>query len=126
MYLIDSDVLIWFTRGHQGAGQRLAAISNWTISVITYLELAQGCRDKAELHRIKQGLSAQKTTILPLSANVGERATQLIDEHALSSGLQLADALIAATAIEHSLVVLTANAKHFGAIPNLKIERFDP
>jgi predicted nucleic acid-binding protein len=51
---------------------------------------------------------------------------QLIDAHALSGGLQLADALIAATAIEQGFVLLTGNTKHFSAIDTLKIERFEP
>jgi predicted nucleic acid-binding protein len=126
MYLIDSDVLIWFTRGHVGASERLARINPWQISVVTYLEVAQGCRNKEELQRIKLGLAHQRTKILPLSATVGERATQLIDEHALKDGLQLADALIAATALEHGLVLLTGNEKHFSTLPSLRIERFVP
>jgi predicted nucleic acid-binding protein len=47
--LIDSDVLIWFTRGHAAAAERLRQIDHWRISTITYLELAQGCRNKREL-----------------------------------------------------------------------------
>ena len=43
----------------------------------------------------------------------------------LSDGLQLGDALIAATALEHQLSLLTGNAKHFSAIANLRVERFD-
>jgi len=45
--LIDSDVLVWFTRGHVGAAQRLHALPAWHISAVTYIELAKGCRDKA-------------------------------------------------------------------------------
>ena len=44
----------------------------------------------------------------------------------LSHGLQLADALIAATALQHELPVLTANTKHFGPVQGLTIERFEP
>ena len=51
---------------------------------------------------------------------------QLIDAYALSHSMQLGDALIAATALEHGLTVLTANAKHFNAIPELAIEVFNP
>jgi len=40
--------------------------------------------------------------------------------------LQLADALIAATALDHGLIVLTANAKHFAIIEGLSMERFVP
>jgi len=65
--LIDSDVLVWLTRGHTGAAQRLHEIDPWRVSVVTYIELAQGCRDKAELARLKKGLAARHTEILPLS-----------------------------------------------------------
>lgn len=51
---------------------------------------------------------------------------RLIDAYALSHGVQLGDALIAATALEHDLTVFTANAKHFGAIDGLHIETFVP
>jgi hypothetical protein len=53
--LIDSDVLVWLTRGHVGAAKRLHALDPWRISTVTYIELAQGCRDKAELARLKKG-----------------------------------------------------------------------
>ena len=124
--LIDSDVLIWLTRGQQSAKARLSKIDPWRISVITYMELAQGCRSKEELQRAKRGLERKATEIFPLTPSISERAMQLIDAHALSDGLQLADALIAATAIEQGFVLLTGNTKHFSAIDALKIERFEP
>lgn len=46
--------------------------------------------------------------------------------YALSHGLQLGDALIAATALEYGLPVLTANTKHFGQIEGLQVEAFVP
>jgi len=51
---------------------------------------------------------------------------QLIDDYALSHAMQLGDALIAAIALVLGLTVLTANAKHFGAIDGLPIETFLP
>lgn len=48
-----------------------------------------------------------------------------MEDLALSHGLQLGDALIAATALEHDLTVLTGNAKHFGAVGGLQVERFE-
>jgi hypothetical protein len=98
--LIDSDVLIWLTRGHEQARERLARVDPWSISVVTYLELAQGCRNKAELDRLKRGLAARNTTILPLTPAISERCVGLIEEFALSHGVQMADAMIAATALE--------------------------
>jgi len=48
----------------------------------------------------------------------------LIETHALSEGLRLADALIAATALEHQLTLLTGNIRHFNPIATLGIEAF--
>ncbi|HWM70575.1 MAG TPA: type II toxin-antitoxin system VapC family toxin [Steroidobacteraceae bacterium] len=124
--LIDSDVLVWLTRGHPGAAQRLNQISPWRISVVTYIELAQGCRDKTELARLKKGLAAHETQVLPITPAISQRAAELIDALALSHGLRLADALIGATALEHDLTLLTANLKHFNALEGLRLEAFVP
>jgi predicted nucleic acid-binding protein len=126
MILIDSDVLIWFTRAHPLALVRLTAVNPWRISTITYMELAQGCRSKQELATAKRGLALGRTEIIPLTPAISERAMRLTDEYTLSDGLQLADALIAATAIEHGFTLLTGNTRHFGSIEALKLERFEP
>jgi predicted nucleic acid-binding protein len=124
--LIDSDVLVWLTRGHVGAATRLHALQAWRISAVTYIELAQGCRDKAELARLKKGLAARQTEIVPITPAISERAAELIDALALSHGMRLADALIGATAIELQATLITANVKHFGAVEGLDIEVFEP
>ncbi|MDE2564629.1 MAG: type II toxin-antitoxin system VapC family toxin [Burkholderiales bacterium] len=124
--MIDSDVLVWLTRGHVGAAVRLQALPAWRISTVTYIELAQGCRDQAELARLKRGLAARATEIVPITSAVSDRAAGLIDRLALSHGLRLADALIGATAIEHGTVLLTANLRHFAAIDGLSLEPFRP
>lgn len=124
--LIDSDVLVWMTRGHVGAVQRLAQLLPWQLSAVTYIELAQGCRSKAELARIKKGLAMSQAHILPVTPGITERAMALIDSHALANGLQLGDALIAATALEHGFALLTGNKKHFAKLPGLALEVFKP
>jgi predicted nucleic acid-binding protein len=124
--LIDSDVLIWFTRGHVGAAQRLGQINTWRISVVAYMELAQGCRDKGELARLKTGLAARNTDVLQVTRVISERAAELVDSLALSHGMRLADALIGATAIVHGATLITANTRHFEAVQNLIIEAFLP
>ena len=94
--------------------------------MVTYIELAQGCRTKVELNRLKKGLAQSKAQILPLTPAISERAMTLIDGHALSHGLQLGDALIAATALEHGLKLLSGNVKHFAKLPGLSLEAFKP
>jgi predicted nucleic acid-binding protein len=54
------------------------------------------------------------------------RAIELMESLTLSHGLQMGDALIAATAIEHQMPVLTANVKHFSAVAGLTVEAFVP
>jgi len=61
-----------------------------------------------------------------LSESIGQRAAALIERHALSDGLQLADALIAATAIEYGEKLATGNARHFRSIRNLELHAFKP
>ncbi len=66
------------------------------------------------------------TKILPLNPAISERAETLIDTYGLSGKLKLADALIAATALEHGLSILTGKAKHFSMIENLRLDKFVP
>lgn len=115
---------MWLTRGHVGAARRLQELTPWRISVVTYIELAQGCRDKTELARLKKGLAARQTDVLQITPAISQRAVELVDALALSHGMRLADALIGATAIEHGLTLITANLKHFGAVSGLQVEAF--
>jgi predicted nucleic acid-binding protein len=124
--LIDSDILIWMSRQHAGAIAKLQTIQLWQVSTVGYIELIQGCRNRDELDKIKKGLAACNTVFIPLTESISARAMLLIDQYALSHGLQLGDALIAATALENNMILLTANLKHFNPIAGLKIEPFDP
>ena len=124
--LVDTDVLIWHLRGYQQAAQRLDRLSGLTLSVINYLELIQGMRNKSELVAPQRMLELRKADVLPLTAVITERAVNLMETLDLSHGLQVADALIAATAIEHGLTLLSGNVKHFGSVEGLQIEHFKP
>lgn len=124
--LVDTDVLIWHLRGFPPATQRLDRLPNLTISAITWLELLQGFRSRAELLAVQKSFAMRRANRLPLTPAITERATALMESLALSHGLQLGDALIAATALEHGLCLLTGNIKHFSAVGDLKIERFEP
>ena len=81
------------------------------------MELLQGARSKLEARQIQQSLRQLQFRILPLSEAIGAAAAALIEQHALAHGIQLADALIAATAIESGLPLCTGNAKQFPSHP---------
>ena len=71
-------------------------------------------------------LDKRSARLLPFTAAIALRATELMESLTLSHGLQMGDALTAATAIEHQLPVLTANVKHFSAVAGLNVEAFVP
>jgi len=124
--LVDTDVLIWHLRGYPQATRRLDELGALTLSAVSYLGVLQGMRNKAELVAVKKMLQHRMATLLPLSEAITQRAIELMESITLSHGLQMGDALIAATALEHGLPVLTANVKHFGAVQGLKVEAFLP
>lgn len=122
--LVDTDVLIWHLRGYPQATRRLDQLGPLTISAVSYLEVLQGLRNKAELAAVQKMMLNRQATMLPLTEAITRRAIALMELLTLSHGVQMGDALIAATALEHGQTVLTANIKHFGAIDGLEIDAF--
>lgn len=122
--LFDTDVLIWLFRGKASAARLVEATPERAISVITYMELPQGARSRQEAKTIKEFLSDFAFHIVPLSENIGHRASIYMEEYGLKVGLCPADALIAATAVEHRVVLCTANHKHYRPIKELEIKAF--
>lgn len=122
--LIDSDILIDATHGVADAHNLLVAQRSSggpNISVISAMELVQGCRNLIELAQIRQFL--HQTIILPVNSSASQTAYQLMDTFFLSHGLMIPDALIAATALEHGLTLYTKNIRHFQMIPQLSVVR---
>lgn len=122
--LVDTDVLIWHLRGYAQATLRLDRLDSLALSAVSYLELLQGMRNKAELAALKKMLEKRGARTLPLTEAITQRACVLMEALAMSRGLQMGDALIAATALEHGLPLLTGNVKHFAAIEHLVVEAF--
>ena len=124
--LVDSDVLIWTLRGNVKALAHMQGLSDWHISAVSYMELTQGCRNKTELKAMQKAFKSASGDVLPITTAISDMACQLVESHALSHSLYMADALIAATAISYSLPLLTANTKHFAAVIGLEIQVFRP
>jgi predicted nucleic acid-binding protein len=124
--LFDTDVLIWVLRGNAKAAQAVDACDQRSLSVVTYMELLQGARNKAEIRAIKAFLADIRFTSIPLTENIGHRASIYMEEYVLADSMSMADALIAATAIEANQALISGDAKHFRAIQELDIKRFRP
>ena len=122
--IFDTDVLIWALRGNEKAAQAIDADASRAVSIVSCMELVQGARDRKELAAIRRFLLDFET--LPLSENIGYRAGIYMEEYSLKAGLQLADALIAATAVERQETLYSGNARHYLAISELALKKFHP
>jgi len=124
--IFDTDIFIWVQRGSEKAARLMGKTEDRYLSVQTYMELLQNARNKTQIQYTKDFLSAFGCTILPLTNNIGHRAAIYIEEYTLSSNLRAADAIIAATATENNMTLVTSNAKHFKPIKDLKMKIFKP
>ena len=108
--LYDTDVLVWFFRGNAKAVSEIQKDRDRKISVVSYMELLQGARNKTELKQIKKFLHDYAFEMVPLTENMGLRAAIYMEEYVLSSKLYMGDALIAAAAVEEQLTLCSGNA----------------
>jgi len=124
--LFDTDVLIWFLRGNAKAAEAIDAALDRRVSIVSYMELLQGARNKTELRLIQAFLRDMVIQMAPLSENIGHRAAVYMVEYGLRVALCMGDALIAATAVEARTPLCTGNRKHFRLIEDLEIATFRP
>ncbi|MFH2044853.1 MAG: type II toxin-antitoxin system VapC family toxin [Pseudomonadota bacterium] len=124
--LLDTDILIWYMKGNEKAFKAIEDSKDFFISVITYMELVQGMRNKVELNHLRKALHIWNSKILYLSEEISAKAMFFVEQHYLSHSIQLADALIGATAIVYGLPILTGNDKHYKIFKNLQIKKFRP
>ena len=124
--LVDTDVLVWYMRGDGRAQEAIEGQPGFCMSVVTYMELVQGMRNKRELGALREGMRRWQTRLLYLDHEISARASGYVEEYFLSQSLKLADALIGATAITHRLPLLTGDTRHYEVIGGLEIRRFRP
>lgn len=124
--LVDTDVLIWNLRGNEHAAKLLDSNPGFHVSAVTWMELVQGVRDGAELRALRQALRFWDAAIIHCDEAISARASFLVEEHTLANALQLADALIGATALETGLPLLTGNDRHYRFIHGLDLQVFRP
>jgi tRNA(fMet)-specific endonuclease VapC len=107
--LLDSDVLIDHMRGHT----RLEIGAHMSVSVVTRAELYAGHqRDEAAAEALLERMGE-----FDLNPTIARRAGRIKRD----TGLQIADALIAATALEHELPLMTRNRRHFERVAGLTL-----
>ncbi len=108
--LVDSDVLVDHLRGHRRFER---GEDDLHVAAVTRAELFSG-RGTQE-PRVRKLLASM--TDLPIDVAIAERAGWIRRQ----SPVRLPDALIAATAIEHRLTLVTRNVRDFASIKGLKM-----
>ena len=119
-YLIDTDVMIDVSRGSADSASYLDSLTDPVISIITAQELIVGARDKRDIAGIESMISTYSKN--HVDAAIGLLAYDLLKTYAKSDGLRTFDSLIAATAMERGLQLVSRNRKHFAMIEGLRVE----
>ncbi len=121
--LIDTDIIIDHLRGHSVSGNLLKKIIfddyfRGFYSSITEIELFSAeIIDDEQAKNINMLLSS--LVRLDINSEIARAAGNLLGKYRKSNGLEMADAIIAATAINYGLPVISRNVKHYSFIPGL-------
>jgi predicted nucleic acid-binding protein len=130
MYLVDTNVLSEARRGSAAARDWLRSVdpANVYLSVVTLGEIMKGIAMKARTDPIAAG--ALKEWLETLRRDHGNRILPVTDRIALEWGRlaalrsrNMADGLIAATAIAHEMIIVTRNVADF---TDARVQIIDP
>lgn len=124
--IFDTDIFIWVQRKNERAADLIDKSIQRYLSIQSYMELLQCANNKIQHKYIKDFLNEYDFIVLPFTENIGHRAAIYIEEYPLSSYLRAGDAIIAATAVEHNMILASSNAKHFKPIKELQLKIFKP
>ena len=121
MILCDTNIIIEILKGNKRTINIIESIGleNIAISSVTVMELYFGALNKRELNKIKKHLQA--LNIVHFDTGISESAIKLIERFSKSHGLQIPDAIIAATAMTSKIKLFTFNLKDFKYIDGLKL-----
>lgn len=129
-YLLDTCVISDFIKGEAGTTARLKQTppTDIAVSAITVMELRYGLAlNPQRAQKIEPAICSflESVTILAFSHGEAEQAAQM--RAALKSQGQpigAYDVLIAATALQHSLLMITANQREFDRVSGLQTENW--
>lgn len=114
MKLIDTDVAIDHFHGHRQAfeyfTQTLAEGEILAMSVVSLTEILAGMRE-GEQEQTEKLFSL--FVLLEIDEEIARKAGEYLNKHRAPNRIELADALIAATAFVAGAEVVTRNLKHY-------------
>jgi tRNA(fMet)-specific endonuclease VapC len=123
-YLVDTDWVASYLNGRTDAIQLLNALApaGLAISLITYGEIYDGIYRGRAPGQAERGFKAFLTAarVLPLTRPIMRRFARIRGD-LRAQGLTIGDndVMIAATALQHGLTLVSRNHAHFARIPGL-------
>jgi predicted nucleic acid-binding protein len=118
--MIDTDVLIEYLRGSDRAAKFLEGLEgDLIISAISVAELFSGVKGSAEMDALDQFMLAFQT--IPIDDRLARQAGLIRQEYHPRHGVGLADALIAATALEEGAELFTFNRRHYPMVKDVSL-----
>jgi predicted nucleic acid-binding protein len=112
--LLDSDVIIAWLRGYQPVAGAVVDLleggHNLLWTPVSIAEIFAGAR-KSEIANLETLFQILET--MPISETIGKKAGHYLQKYSKSHGLELDDALIAASASMANLPLWTINKKHY-------------
>ncbi len=104
-HLVDANIFFQIFKEADRKLRNYVGNIGFFIDSTVYIECIQGSKSNLEKRKIKNYLN--NFPLLPITPKISQRAIELIDTYSNSHGLLLGDALIAATALENDLTVVT-------------------
>ncbi|MEL7505144.1 MAG: type II toxin-antitoxin system VapC family toxin [Cyanobacteria bacterium J06554_6] len=129
-YLLDTCVISDFVKGEGGTTAKLKQTSpaDIAISAISVMELRYGLLlNPQRVQKIEPVISSllSSISILPFGTAEAEQAAKIRAVlKPLGQPIGAYDVLIAATALQHSLIMVTANQREFNRISGLQTENW--
>ncbi|NLO19456.1 MAG: type II toxin-antitoxin system VapC family toxin [Ignavibacteria bacterium] len=119
LIICDTNVIINWLKSEPATISSLHQIGSENIALtsISFMEILQGARNKNELYYLLKTIKRFK--VLRFTEAASMKSAILIEKFVLSHGLQIADAIIAAIAIDYGLPLFTLNIKDFRFIDEI-------
>lgn len=119
-YLVDTTVLVDVQRHRLEAAQFLKN-NDIVVSYVTSLEMLVGVKNREDMlktNKLLMGLAIHSG-----NEKISEKAIEIIKKYRLKIGIGIYDAILAATAIELKMILITDNLKHFRQIEGLGVKK---
>lgn len=127
-YLLDTCIVVFLFRDKYDVASKLdeVGLRNCYISEITIAELQAGV-EKSSNKQFNQFLLdrfIQMVNVIPFSSVIKRYAKEKVATDRQGTPVADFDLLIACSALENDLIMVTENVKHFSPVPGITIENW--